>query len=394
MRLSFLSILPALGLLPLFTACDPKVGDDTNEPADTDTDTDSDTDTDTDSDTDTDTDTDVDFTLVATTTDYTAGALITISADGVLTDSVIPVSSDASVRAFGTHTYVLNRSSENTVQRFDDLDFSAPVIEFSTGDGSNPHDVAECGGSVVVSLFAGNSLMVVDAATGLQTGSVDLSAFDDGDGTPEADTMYVAPNGYLYVTLEQLSNFVSADGSGTLAKVDCSTWQVVDSWDVGPAPMLAPDPTNPTGLFLTGGDYYTADYSAVALDGGLWLFDTATDALTGPVLTEADLGANLGNVVGTPDGHLVTSLNDGYTWTLVCMKNTDWSMITVDLGNAYIGSMTVTPDGNVWAAVTNGFLDGGAPTVWGFTPLNPGTCELGLAVAPTLAPSSIAVVVQ
>ncbi len=389
-----LFILPALALLPLLAACDPKVGDDTGPSADTDTDTDADSDTDTDADSDTDTDVDVNFTLVGTTTDYTTGALVTISSEGVLTDSVIPVSGDSAVRAFGSRTYVLNRSAESTVQRFDDLDFSAPAVEFSTGDGSNPHDVAECGGSLVVSLFAGDALMVVDPATGLQTGSVDLSAFDDGDGSPEPDSMFVAPNGFLYVALNQLAYYVSADGSGTLAKVDCSTWQVVDSWDVGPDPMLQPDPTSPDGLILTGGDYFNADYSAPALDGGLWLFDTASDALTGPFLTEVDLGANLGGVVGSEDGHLVTTINDGYVWSLVCLDRTDWSMVEVDLGNAYIGAMTSAPDGSVWAAVGYGYASSGAGPSVGFTPVDPVGCVPGTAIPTALGPSSIAVVVQ
>ena len=382
------------------SGCDPRVGDDTaGPPADTDTDTDTDadtdTDTDTDSDTDTDTDADVNYTVVATTTDYTTGALVTLSKDGVLTDSVLPVSSDAAVRTIGNSVYVLNRSTENTVQRFDNLNFSAPGPggEFSTGDSSNPVDVVECNGSVVVSLYATDGLGVYDRSTGLQTGSVDLSAFADRDGSPEPDSMFVAPNGYLYVAMNQLEFYVSADGSGTLAKVDCSTWQVVDSWDVGPNPLMQADPFNADGVVLTGGNFFNADYSGPDLDGGLYTFDTSDDILTGPLLTEADLGYNLGGIVGS-DGYLVSSINDGSVWSLLCIDVSDWSMVTKDLGNAYIGSMAATPEGSIWAAVGYGYGSSGATPDVGFVPVDAAGCTTGAAVLSALAPSSIAVSVQ
>ena len=391
-----LAALAALASLALLPACDPKVADDSgtgdsDADADTDTDSDTDADTDTDTDTDTDADADVNYALVATTTDYTVGALATISKDGLLTDNVAPISSDAAVRAVAGRVYVMNRSSENTVQRFEGMDFSAPTLEFSTGDGSNPHDVAECGGAIVVSLFAEDALMVVDPTTGLQTDSVDLSAFNDSDGSPEPDGMYVAPNGYLYLAMSQLESYVSADGSGTIAKIDCSSWQVVEFWDVGPSPFFQVDSTNPALLAVTGGNYYNSDYSGPDLDGALSYFDTTDDSFTTTEITEASLGMNLGAVNGTPDGYRITTLDDGYTWSLLCIAP-DGSTMMSDVGEAYIGSMESTPDGKVWASIGAGYGMGTPPTT-GFTPLDPVACTAGTAVSAALGPSSITVAI-
>jgi hypothetical protein len=384
--------LAALAALAVLPACDPKVADDSGTvDSDADSDADADSDTDTDADTDTDTDADVNYAIVATTTDYSVGALVTISKDGVLSDNVAPASSDAGVRAIGGHVYVMNRSGENTVQRFDGMDFSAPTLEFSTGDGSNPHDVAECGGAIVVSLYAGDSLTVVDPSTGLQTGSVDLSAFNDSDGSPEPDGMYVAPNGYLYLAMNQLESYVSADGSGTIAKIDCGSWQVVGSWDVGPNPFFQVDPTNPARLAVTGGNYYNSDYSGPDLDGALSYFDTTDDSFTTTEFTEASLGMNLGAVTGTPDGYRIATLDDGYTWSLLCIAP-DGTTTMSDLGEAYIGSMEATPDGKVWASVGAGY-GGGTPPATGFTPLDPVACSAGTAVSAALGPSSITVAI-
>ncbi len=379
--------LPTLTLLAL-TGCDPKVGDDTatgdsNVTGDTSTDS---------GDTGGDTAAPLHFTLVGTTTDFTTGALATIT-DGVLTDSVIPVSSDADVRAINGSVYVMNRSTENTVQRFDNLDFSAPAVEFSTGDGSDPVDVVECGGSVVVANLLTGSLLVVDRATGLQTGSVDLSSFADSDGSPEADALFVAPNGYLYVAMQQLENYVSADGSGTLAKIDCSTWNVAASWDIGPNPRMQPDPQNPAGMLIDGGNSFNADYSGPELDGAISTFDTTDDTLAGPFLTEAALGGNLGAITGMADGHLVTTLDDTGKWAILCINAADWTTTTLSLKNAYIGALVTDPTGTVWAAVGDGYGAGAYPTV-GFTPIDPVNCTAGTPVTPALGPSGMAVVVQ
>lgn len=348
-----------------------------------------------DTDTDSDTDTDPDWHLVLTTTDYTTGALARIDPDGAVSDGLLPVSSDAAVTHQDGKVYVLNRSSENTVQVFDSGDYSMPALEFSTGDGSNPHDVAACGGKLFVSLYSQDHLGVYDAASGLATGTVDLSAFDDGDGSPEADGMMVSSNGHLYVALNQLDyikTYASADGSGTLVKVDCSTNTVVGSWHVGPNPRLQVHPDQPDQALLTGGDYYLPDYSGPKLDGGIWVFDTTTDTLAGPFLSEADVGYNLGGIAGDGQGHAITTFDDGYSWSVVCLSFFDWSYSVIEGDNWFAGGMAADPDGGVWVSLNQGFTYGGGTVTPGVGRYDPVNCVRSGSATTALPPSAITAV--
>lgn len=349
--------LPLLLLLAL-PACEPTAKDDTgDDTAADDTDTGSD-DTDTGDDTDTDTadtgDTDTapatwDAVLVTVSSDYASGAVALVDQDLALTDGVFPATGDTIVVVQDGTTYLLHRSSEDTVQAFAGTDFSAPTVEFSTGEGSVPRDVASCDGKLFVSLYREDHLGVYDPTSGLPVGTVDLTAYSDDDGSPEADGLAIGPDGFLYVALNQLdyTTYRSADGSGSLVKVDCATLEAVDAWDAGPGTSLAPHPSDPNTLLLFGGNYFTEDWSGPDLDGGLWTFDVATGEVSGPHLTEEALGGNVGGFAGDGDTLLMT-LDDGATWSLHCVDTTDWTVTLADAPNAYIGGMATAPDGDVW----------------------------------------------
>lgn len=333
-----------------------------------------------------------DWEMVVTTTDYTTGALARIDSAGTLHDSLAVISSDAAVQSQDGDLYLLSRSSQNAVSVYRDGDYTTPVLNFSTGDGTNPHGVAKCGGYLFVSLYSTATLGVYDPATGLSAGTVDLSAFDDGDGSPEPDAVYAAPNGALYVVMNQLdyvNTYESADGSGTLAKVDCSSFQVTDSWDVGPNPSFDVDPRDPDQLLISGGNWFNDDWSGPELDGYLQVFDTSTDSLGDVLMTEEDAGFNLGGVAGGADGKVITTFDTAYSWTVVCMDLNSGDYTTLDVGNAFIGALEASPDGLVWASQSLGFGKGDATT--GFVAYDPATCTAVSSVSPTLGPSSMAV---
>lgn len=374
----------------LLLACTGKDTDDTSTPDDT-ADTGDTTDTGDTADTG-DTGMGADWELVVTTTDYTTGALARVDSAKVLHDSLAVISSDAAVQVQDGEVYLLSRSSQNAVSVYRDGDYTTPVLNFSTGDGSNPHGVAKCGGYLFVSLYSTATLGVYDPATGLSAGTVDLSAFDDGDGSPEPDALYAAPNGALYVVMNQLdyvNTYESADGSGTLAKVDCATFQVTESWDVGPNPSFDVDPRDADQLLLSGGNWFNDDWSGPELDGYLQVFDTSTDTLGDVLMTEEEAGFNLGGVAGGADGKVITTFDTAYTWTVVCMDLNTGDYTTLDAGNAFIGALEASPDGLVWASQSLGFGEGDATT--GFVAYDPATCTVAASVTPTLGPSSMAV---
>lgn len=399
-------ILPILSLL---VACEPKAPEDTGSGDTADTSDSSDT-TDSTADSGGDSDTNDSDTndsgetgetggppahwqLVVTTTDYTTGALATIDEDGTVTDNVLAISSDAAVVADHDTVYVLNRSSENTVQVYEGGDFSHPTVEFSTGDGSDPTGIARCGDHLFVTRYLLGDIGVYDAATGLPVGVVDLSAFDDGDGSSEPDSIMATPDGTIYASLNQIDyggTYTSVDGSGTLVEIDCATLNVLDAWDVGPNPHFETDPGRPGLLFLTGGNYFNADYTGPDLDGGIYTFDTQTNMLTGPLLTEATVGYNIGGVVAAPGGQAFTTFDTASVWMPVCLNLGDWSYTAVDAGNVYIGSHVATPDGQVWAAQGRGY-GSGAPGAVGVVPYDLASCTAGTGLRTALGPSSLAV---
>lgn len=332
-------------------------------------------------------------TAVLTTSDYVSGSMATVKVGGTtVTEDVFPAGSDAVVVAEGARLFVLTRSTEDTVAVFDDLDFSAPTVEFSTGDASNPQSVATCGGNLFVTLYAKDWIGVYEPAGGQQVGSVDLSAYSDDDGTPEASTMVLGADGYLYVALEQLdylSTYASLDGSGTLVKVDCTAMEVVDSWDVGPNPRV----TQGAGdtLIVYGGDYYLPDWSGPALDGGLWIFDTATGTLSDALVTEADLGANIGNVAVSGDAAFFT-LDDGLTWESWCLDLGDGTPTLAGEPLAYVTGARTAPDGTVWALQRADFA-GNASEI-GTVVYDVGTCAATTTFTTTLPPYSLAFVTE
>lgn len=389
----------SLLLLLALSACEPTAKDTGDTAEDTGSEDTGSGDTDTADTSDTDTaDTgepvDTDWTAVIGTvsTDYASGAVALATADGQLTEDVFASTPDTVVVVEGDTVFLLNRSAENTVQAFQGTDFSAPFLEFSTGDGSNPQDVATCGGHLFVTLMAEEHIGVYDPSTGLPVGTVDLSDFSDDDGSPEAGSVVVGSDGALYVALQQLdylSTYASTDGSGTLVKVDCASMEVVESWDVGPNPRLTGHPSDADTLLVYGGDYYLPDWSGPKLDGGLWTFDVASGTLAGPHLTEEDLGGNLAGFAGAGDDLLVT-LDDGYSWEVWCVSTTDWTPTLAAEPHVYVAAMAATPNGKVLAAQRQDFL-GSADAVVGTAVYDLASCAAETTWTTTFPPYSVAI---
>lgn len=335
------------------------------------------------------------YTLVVATvaSDYSTGQVATLDVTtGVVADALFPTTSDPIVEVDGGRVFLLDRSAENTVRMYEPGDWSAPLVEFSTGDGSNPQDVALCGDVLVVTMLAADHLGLWDATTGLARGTIDLSAWDDGDGTPEADGITTGPDGALYVTLNQYDTSVtpwsSASGTGTILKIGCDTLQVAESWTVGPNPGLSAHPLDPTKLLLRTGDYYDPDYSA-KLDGALATFDPATGDVSAPHMTEEAFGYNLSSVVGNVDGKAILVADDAYSWGVWCLDLATWTATATPAADSFIGDAVATPDGKVWVGYRPGYAGNGDPVVEGLVAWDPATCTAAAPVATVFPPYSV-----
>ena len=140
--------------------------------------------------------------MVATTFDG-VGALAVVDLDTLeVTDELASISSDAVVVVEGDRIFRFNRSDFDSVRVYAPGQFAAPVSGFGLTAGANPWDVEIRNGSLFVGQYETSALAVYDLETGVLSGSVDLSAFDDGDGYPEVAAL-VELGGRIYVSLQQ-----------------------------------------------------------------------------------------------------------------------------------------------------------------------------------------------
>ncbi|GAB4280379.1 MAG: hypothetical protein Kow0092_36030 [Deferrisomatales bacterium] len=243
-------------------------------------------------------------TAFVTTTDYSTGGYATIDLD-TLEARALPgsgiVESDNAAAYHGGKIYVINRMGFDNITVLASSDLAVPTIQFSTGNGTNPHSTALVNDTkAYVSLYGADYLLVVNPATGEELGRVDLSGFADADGVPEASPMVIV-DGKLFVALQRLNRdrwFASTDASYLLV-IDTATDRVVDA---DPSTADTDDPILLTGTnpqFLLYDETLdrilvseTGDYGAQ--DGGLETVDPATYRAEGFLVTEADLGGDVG----------------------------------------------------------------------------------------------------
>src|SRR5262249_22797232 len=144
---------------------------------------------------------------------------------------------DAVVRKHGGLVYVVNRLFADNVQVLDPAQQFATRIECSTGNGTNPHDIAFLSDDkAYVTLFKRSNLLIVNPAAllncdGFTLGSIDLSSLADADGNPDMDQMAIVGD-RLYVSLQRLDIHTVLRTPATnaaLAVIDTTTDQLLGS---------------------------------------------------------------------------------------------------------------------------------------------------------------------
>jgi len=278
--------------------------------------------------------------------DYSVGNLNSLALDDwALSDSLTATTGDAFVTADEGTAIQINAYGYDAVRLYEIGDWAAPRVEFSVGSGANPHDAAICAGSLFVSLYQEPALAIFDPASGLRTGAVDLSAYDDGDGTPEASDL-IEIEGTLYLALHQLAQDDGwvADG-GRLLAIDCASQTVTGDWAVGPNPTLAR--RSDTQLLIRTGVYYDRDYNLL-LDGGLATFDLATQSLSAPHLTEAAAGYNIDEAVAVDDQALLLLSDEALTYRIGCLDLSSGALSIAETTDAYLFTAVTNDRGEAW----------------------------------------------
>lgn len=284
--------------------------------------------------------------------DYSVGALATVDLDDwSVRDGLATLSSDPAVVSTGGLIVVLARGTEDGVRVYEPGRWDEPVVEFSTGDGSNPHDAELCGGALWVSLYGDARLAAYDPESGDQLAGIDLSPWDDGDGNPEAASLALRGE-TLYVALEQLderTTYWSANG-GKILEIDCASASVTGEWDAAPVPAIVADPDSETGLLVRTGAYFDAE-GAFAWDGGLWSLEPATGALTAIGPAEDEIEANFTAIAPAAGGRaLVISTDASWLYSVSCLDRLSGELTPLETVETYLPAAVANERGEAWVA--------------------------------------------
>ncbi|GIW44581.1 MAG: hypothetical protein KatS3mg077_1863 [Candidatus Binatia bacterium] len=254
---------------------------------------------------------------------------------------------DPVARVFGRRVYVVNRFGGDNVQVLDAADHFRTLLQCSTGNGSNPQDIAfRSGLQAYIPLLARAWLLRVNPHPAADchdfiVGRIDLQQFADVDGSPEANQATVVGD-KLFVTLERLENFAPVR-NGLLLVVDTNTDEVVASME-----LAAANPFGMTkGLTVRNGRLFVALVGAFgALDGGIEAIDTATLVSDGLVITEAELGGDVTDFVLADDeyGYAVISGPD-FSTSLVRFDLKSRSVVTVLSPRDGLSDLELSPRG-------------------------------------------------
>lgn len=251
---------------------------------------------------------------VVATTDFTTGSLSSIDTQtNQATNDLLLIHSDARVRTSGDRVYVINRLPQDNIIVLAKDDLATPIAQYSTGDGSNPHEIAVIDTEkAYVTLYARDYLLVINPATGDSLGAVDLSAYADADGLPEASQMAVFDN-TLFVAVQRLNRdtFFSPTDFSVIVAVDIATDQIIDlDPDAAGDQGIVLEGKQPFGSAQRGGKWILGTVgSFFNQDGGIEIVNLLTRTTEGFGLTEEALGGDVGPIAMLSDeeGYIVVT---------------------------------------------------------------------------------------
>lgn len=279
--------------------------------------------------------------LVASTpTDRFDGGTLTVVDRTTLEvcDGVLTATPDTVLRASGDWIVQIDRLGQDRLRWLDPATWSRPEHEFSTGAGSNPHDVVPCGDGWLVSLYERDALALFDEE-GRQLASIDLSSLADADGLPEASDLVALDEDRALVALQRLDRdeaFAPTE-AGRIALVDCLAGAVQTSFS---APANTSLVAGADGTLLTFGE-----------DGGV----RPVDLDSGPGDAWLTLEHPPSGVARSSDGYGVVITRDEDLWHRLSCVSPDGTATPLRTTDAYLPDVKIDEDGIAWVAVRPGW---------------------------------------
>jgi hypothetical protein len=261
--------------------------------------------------------------VVLTTSDYVSGNTAAYDIEtGSFADNILGHYQDAYVRTYGRRVFIIESGDNSNIIRLDMDTLKTPVYQYSVGAGSNPHDLVFAPTAAYlkgyVLRYSKPSIWVVnlDAAKAgdFKLGEIDISAWKDADGSPEAH-LGCCWNGYVYVVLQRYDLNAFSSGTAVLIKINPATDTLVDMDPITPGVQgVNLIRKNPVAGSLVGGTLYLAGTTYGASDEGVWSVDLRNPANGQKVVvTEKTLGASVaGLYVPFPEYAVVSTYNAAY----------------------------------------------------------------------------------
>ena len=271
--------------------------------------------------------------IFVVTSDFTTGSTAFLAPTSETADiDLLTVHSDAVGRSTGGKIYVINRLGADNILVLDPADLRTPLLQFSVGNGSNPQDIEVVSDTkAYVSGLARADLAIFNPQDGAECGTIDLSAFADGDGLPELTEM-ARVGSRLYVLAQRLENFVPA-GTSYVVVVDIDSDTVVDMDDsAAGVQAIALASPNPNAIIAIGSRLIISEVASFGdRAGGIEVLEISADASVSSLGLVIDEQALDGDVNG------IDMVDENSGFAIISDENFANFVVPFDLGTGTVG---------------------------------------------------------
>jgi hypothetical protein len=221
------------------------------------------------------------------------------------------ISGDPVAASSGGLALIVNRLFFDNIQVLDPASSYLTAAQFTTGNGSNPHDALEAApGKIYVTRYepAFDDILVADPNTGAALASIPLAQLaTNASGTARPDRLARAGD-FVLVTMQNIGNTFQDYGPGLAAFIDPNDNSIVASLE-----LAGQNPFGPPSVHPSTGEIYLADAGIFpgllsrSLSGGIEVLDPVTLTSKGILVDDDDAGGNIAGVAVTGDttGYMV-----------------------------------------------------------------------------------------
>ena len=271
--------------------------------------------------------------LFVLTSDYSTGSTAFLPGNSETAEiNVLPVHSDAVGNYQNGNIYIVNRLGQDNILVLSPEDPSQPILQFSVGNGTNPHDIEIIDDEkAYVTLYERAELLVVNPTDGVEIKRIDLSSFADSDGLPEVSKIVRVGN-IAYLTCQRLdrnTDWGPADNS-YLILVDTLTDELIDLDDSSRGIQgITLGVSNPNRIIHVGRKLIVSGAAHFGdRNGGIDIIDIDTKMSLGIAIGEASLGGDL---------NAIAMLDENRGYAVISDENFTNSILPFDLSSKIIG---------------------------------------------------------